>query len=97
MNGQIYIKDPTIKQVVYKNSLPETISYLEEMCQRGLNKSRKQLMNEAVELGHAYDDVGGYEFLRYMQEQVEIGMVKNGKNVKCDITMNLYDKPEYGT
>jgi hypothetical protein len=96
-NGQIYIQDPTQNgRMFYVNNTTEALIFLEGICHRGLNKSRKTLMNEMASLGHGYDDNNGVAFLRFMKDHVNLGLVKNGKHVPCDVTMEKFNKPEYG-
>ncbi len=96
-NGQIYIQDPTQNnKFIYVNKVNEAVIFLDGMCHRGLNKSRKQLMLEWADLGYGEDDRDGISFLRAMREHVNMGLVKNNRHVNCDITMTNFDKPEYG-
>lgn len=95
--GQIYIKDPTQNKFVYLNSLREAVVYLEDLCQRGLKKTRKQFLEEMFSLGYNYtDDDEGIAFVRALNDHLDIGLIKGGKRVKCDITMEKFKQSEYG-
>tara|TARA_R110000868_G_scaffold9602_13_gene47340 strand:- start:1694 stop:1996 length:303 start_codon:yes stop_codon:yes gene_type:complete len=81
-----YIKDDLNKQVVFKQTVPEVVSYLETICQRIHRQSRKNYMDEMVSLGHGYDDNQGAYFTELMAKTVDIGIVtKDGRLKRCNI------------
>lgn len=81
-----YIKDDTTKQVVYTQTVPEVVSYLERMCQKIHRQTRKDYMVEMVSLGHGYDDNQGAYFTELMAKNVDIGIVtKDGRLKRCNI------------
>jgi hypothetical protein len=99
-DGKLYIQDPTIQkgsQFVYFNTLPEVVMYLDKLCQRHLKKNRKQLMNEFNETLGGYDDEEGLSFIRVLSDHLNMGIVKNGRHVNCDIVMKKFDNPGFGT
>jgi hypothetical protein len=49
------------------------------------------------EVGHGEDDRQAVNFVRAMAEAFNIGIVREGNLMRCDITaVALYQKPEYG-
>ena len=80
-----YIKDSTIKKVVYFNNLNEVVSYFGQMIPRAFNKTKQQYIQYLAELGHGYDD-DGVVLTRALSEQFNIGIErKDGKLERTDI------------
>lgn len=101
----LYLFDPTRKNdkgetAVYTYNTPkEVISHLENICERLLGKSRNQLMQDAGDLGFGTDDKEGQTFFQFMEEYVNMGVVrKDGQPVRCNIfTVRSFEgKSEYG-
>jgi len=92
-----YIKDSTIKKVVYFNNLNEVVSYFGQMIPRAFNKTKQQYIQYLAELGHGYDD-DGVVLTRALSEQFNIGVErKNGKLERTDIhEASKFQKNEYG-
>lgn len=68
------------------NSVPEVVNTLEKVVQYKFNMSRKQYMQNLIDLGYGADDSLGRTFTESMSEQLEIGVVKpNGACVRCNI------------
>jgi hypothetical protein len=81
-----YIKDDVNKQLIFKQTVPEVVSYLETLCQKIHRQSRQNYMVEMVSLGHGYDDNQGAYFTELMAKNVDIGIVtKDGRLKRCNI------------
>ncbi len=95
---KIYIKDTTSNPQAEKvfGNYREAVNYLEGVCLRGFGQPRKTRMLLLEEIGHGYDDPNSVNFVRSMAEKVEMGVVREGRRMRCDITALLYDKEEYG-
>lgn len=96
---QFYVIDRTLNPPQDKRteSYPELVRYLGGMSQRayGQNKAQRTLLLE--ELGNGADDYNSTLFVRSMQEQFEIGVVRDGRRTQCDVTTIVaFQKPEYG-
>ena len=94
----IYITDTTLTkpQDMFFKTYPEAIKYLESMCIR-TGKSRKQYMILLEDVGYGYDDSNSATFVRGMAEKFDMGVVRENRKVRCDIsTISVFDKPEYG-
>lgn len=94
-----YVVDKTLNPAQEKRvgSYPELVSYLSGMSQRayGQNKAQRTILLE--ELGNGADDRNSTLFVRSMQEQFEIGVVRDGRRMQCDVTTIVaFQKPEYG-
>ena len=84
--NRYYIKDDINKQLVFKQTVQEVVSYLETLCPRIHRQTRKDYMVEMVSLGHGYDDDQGAYFTELLGADFDIGGVKrDGKHVKCNI------------
>ena len=95
----IYIKDTTLTPSQEKqfNSYPRAVQYLEGMSQRAYGQTRKQRMILLEELGHGADDPNAVTFVRTMAQAFDIGVVRDGAHLPCDITtIPLYQKEEFG-
>ena len=98
-----YITDTTIKPPQEKvfSTYPEVVSYLEGMSLRESGRTRKQLMNELMELGYGFDDRSSVAFVRNMSERFSIGVIRDAggisRKTRCDITtIEQYQKEEFG-
>lgn len=94
-----YVKDKTTNppQVQQFQSYPQLVNYLDGMCQRAYKQNKKQRTQLLEELGNGADDYNSTLFVRSMQEQFEIGVIRNGRYTQCDVTtMVAYQKQEYG-
>lgn len=77
---------------------PSAVKHLEGMCQRALGESRKQHMLLLESVGHGDDDFQSVNFVRAMAERFDIGLVRDGRKMRCDITTAFaFNKPEYGS
>ena len=98
MKNKFYIKDSTIKKIIYFDAVPEVVHYLESLVKKVEGKTRPQFMQYLSELGHGYDDFNGVSFTRALAEKFEIGYVNNmGNHVRTDIhSMSSFTKEEFG-
>ena len=49
------------------------------------------------ELGHGADDRDSVVFVRTMAEAFDIGVIREGRRMRCDITsIPMYQKSEFG-
>ena len=83
---KFYIIDRQVstKPAVF-NNLNEVVNTLEKVVQYKFKINRKQYMQNLIELGYGADDSLGRTFTESMSEHVEIGVVKNGTCVRCNI------------
>jgi hypothetical protein len=58
------------------DSIPELVKHLEGMCSRQFKRSRKFLMADAADMGHAEDDSLGRAFYEQMCQYFKIGYIK---------------------
>lgn len=94
-----YIADTTIKpqRVMKFETYPELVGYLDGVSQRAFGQTRKQRMILLEEVGHGNDDSQSINFVRTMSESFNIGIIREGQLMRCDITsIALYQKEEYG-
>ena len=97
---QIYITDTTLRPVQDKvfNDYNSAVRYLEGVSQRAFGKSRKDYMILLEEIGHGADDRDSVSFVQAMAERIEIGIIRDGRKMRCDITSAfMFNKPEYGS
>jgi hypothetical protein len=96
---QYYVVDTTVgpQKVMHFDTYPEVVNYLEGMSIRRFGQTRKQRMILLEEVGHGEDDRQAVNFVRAMAETFNIGIVREGNLMRCDVTaVALYQKPEYG-
>jgi hypothetical protein len=97
---QIYITDTTkqpVKDVTF-NDYPSAVRYLEGISQRAFGQTRKSYMILLESMGHGEDDQASVNFVRAMAERIEIGVIREGRKMRCDITSAfMFNKPEYGS
>lgn len=99
MNIIFYVKDKTLtpQQEQMFKSYPQLVQYLSEMCQRAYKQTKLQRTQLLEEIGHGADDYNSTLFVRSMQEQFEIGVIRDGRRTQCDVTtLVAFQKPEYG-
>jgi len=99
MNNIFYVRDKTLnppQEQMFK-SYPQLVSYLDGMCRRAYKQTKVQRTQLLEELGNGSDDYNSTLFVRSMQEQFEIGVIRDGRRTQCDVTtMVAFQKPEYG-
>jgi len=94
MKTKFYVNDGELK---YFNSVPEVVTYLEVLVSRKFGQTRKQWMDNLIDLGHQPDDRNGKTFTESVAERVEIGLIKNNKRIRCNIHEAIsFLNPEYG-
>lgn len=99
MSTIFYVKDKTLtpQQEQMFKSYPQLVQYLSEMCQRAYKQTKLQRTQLLEEIGHGADDYNSTLFVRSMQEQFEIGVIRDGRRTQCDVTtLVAFQKPEYG-
>ena len=82
---KFYIQDSTIGRYVTFNTVPELVSYFNEMIPRAYNMSRSQYVQNLIDLGYGYDDPAGVTLTRAMADQFNMGVVKNNSYVRTDV------------
>lgn len=86
-----YIVDSTIRQdkknpVMFFESLPPFIAYLETMCKRRFNQTRKEYMYRCFELGFGDDDAPGRSFYEQLEQYFDMGVVRSDSTpVRCNV------------
>lgn len=99
MNTIFYVKDKTLNPPQEKqfNAYSKLVQYLDQMCQRAYRQTKLQRTRLLEECGHGTDDYNSTLFVRSMQEQFEIGVIREGRRTQCDVTtLVAFQKPEYG-
>lgn len=87
-----YIKDATDNNtILYANTVAEVVSHLEKMLFKKHRVTRKQYMQNLIELGHGYDDAEGRVFAEQLRNEFEFGVIKQNRHVKC----NIHDVEKY--
>jgi len=99
----LYVIDTTKNppQNVQFENYQNIVKYLEGVCNRAYNMTRKERMIMLESLGHGYDDPDSVTFVRSMADRVEMGIIRNDagelRRMKCDIpSIALYQKEEFG-
>lgn len=94
----IYIKDTTVnpQREVTFDSYQSAVIYLQDLCKRAFGQSRKERMLHLESIGHGYDDSTGVNFVRSLAESFEMGVVRDGRRMRCDISALLFNKEEFG-
>ena len=99
MNTTFYVKDKTVTPAQEKQftAYPKLVQYLSEMCKRAYGQTKLERTQLLESLGYGTDDYNSTLFVRSMQEQYDIGVIRDGRRTQCDITVLVaYQKPEYG-
>lgn len=95
---KIYIKDTTVspvKEATFDN-YGAVVRYLEEVSKRAYGQTRKDRMVLLESIGHGYDDPNAVNFVRSLAEHFDMGVIREGRRMRCDITALLFNKEEYG-
>lgn len=96
--NKFYIQDTTIGRYVHFDSIPEVVRYLEAMIPRAFKVSKEEYIQNLLDLGYGYDDMGGVMLTRVMSEQFNIGIIKDGNYVRTDIhEVGSFQRDEYGS
>ncbi len=94
-----YIVDTTVKfnQEKKFQTYEGVVKYLEGMSQRAYGQDKAQRTILLEELGNGTDDRNSTLFVRSMAEKFEMGVIREGRKTRCDITTIVaFQKPEYG-
>lgn len=68
------------------------------MSQRAFGQTRKDYMLLLESVGHGNDDSASVNFVRAMSERFNVGVIREGRKMRCDITSAfMFNKPEYGS
>ena len=99
MNTLFYVRDKTVNPPQDRsfNAYSRLVEYLGQMCQRAYGQNKDARTRLLEELGNGADDHNSTLFVRSMQEQFEIGVIRDGRRTQCDVTtLVAFQKPEYG-
>jgi hypothetical protein len=78
---------------VLLNTINEVAQRLGDLCKSTSGMSRSAFMQNRVDLGHPSDESSGRTFIEAMSETVNIGLVKDGQLLRCNICdANHYSK-----
>ena len=92
-----YIQDPSVGKYSHFNTVLELVTYLEGMIQRTHKVTRKQYMQNLIELGYGYDDPNGVTFTRAMADEFNLGVIRGGSYVKSDVhSDSRFSQKEFG-
>ena len=94
-----YVDDTTLNPPQHKRfgSYPEVVNYLEDMSKRAYKQNKKERTLLLEELGNGADDYNSTLFVRSMQESFDLGIIRDNRRTRCDITTIVaFQKPEYG-
>ena len=94
-----YIVDTTLKpaQNMRFGTYPEAVAYMGTMTKRAYGQDRKERMLVLEEIGHGPDDRDAVNFVRSMSDTFDIGVIRDGRKMRCDITtIALFQKKEFG-
>lgn len=94
-----YVVDTTMTPPMEQRfqTYPEVVSYLEQMSKRAYGQSRKDRMILLESIGYGEDDRTAVTFVRSMAEQFNVGIIREGRRLRCDITTaTLFRKEEFG-
>lgn len=93
MKNQFYVVDTTLPKpqaFVSLGSPNEVVKHLEGTVQRRFGKTRKQWMQDWIDLGNGYDDDNGVSFVTSLSEYFNVGMIHgDGRQMKCNIFESL--------
>jgi hypothetical protein len=81
-----YIIDTTLgnKPLIFEN-VTQVVKHLEGTVQRKFRQTRKQYMQNLIDLGYGYDDPQGKVFTQSLSEHFNIGVVNGNSLKKCNI------------
>ncbi len=92
-----YIQDTTFGKYVTFKTVADLVGYFENMIPRAFKISKTQYIQNLIDLGYGYNDSDGVMLTRAMSEQFNIGQIKSGNYVKCDIHETIrFQQEEYG-
>ena len=97
-----YIQDTTLpqpQQLVIAKSIDAVVKHLEGTVQRKFRLTRKQYMENLIDLGYGYDDNEGETFTQAMAEHFNIGVCQDNRFIRTSVhaaRRNERNKTEYG-
>ena len=92
-----YIQDSTIGRYVTFNTPNEVVKYFDVLIPRAFNMSKENYIQNLLDLGYGENDKDGVMLTNVLSEQFNIGQIKGGNYVKCDIHETVkYAQKEYG-
>jgi hypothetical protein len=83
--ANLYIQDSTIGKYVTFDTVPQLVTYLNQLIPRAFKVSREEYVQNLLDLGYGYDDGEGVMVTRAMGEQFDIGVIRDGKYIKTDV------------
>lgn len=95
----LYVIDTTLNPPQEKRFInySDLVLYLDGMSQRAFGQTRKHRTILLEECGHGSDDRNSTLFVRSMQEQFQIGVIREGRLVQCDVTtLVAFQNPGFG-
>jgi hypothetical protein len=96
-NNKFYVRDGQL--VKYFNTVPEVVSFLEEVVKLKYNMNRQEWMQHVADLGYGFgvDNEKGQVFVESLSQNLEVGVVKEGKNIRTNIyEATNFSNPGYG-
>jgi hypothetical protein len=97
--SKYYIVDSTKNQngknpVVLFETIECVVNYLDGMCHRKFQQTRKSYMENAESLGFGGDETTGRAFYEQMSQYFNIGMIRSDS---VPIRCNIFEANYYGT
>jgi len=81
-----YLVDTTISNSpLFFESLDSVVRHLEGSVKRKFGITRKEYMNNLIDLGYGYDDEHGSTFASSLSEYFNMGVVRDGRSVRTNI------------
>jgi len=95
--NKFYIFDSTVGRYVTFNTVPELVAYFNFLIPRAFKMSRKEYVQNLVDLGYGYDDAQGVMLTRVLSEQFNIGIIRDNAPIRTDVhAVSNFQKAEYG-
>ena len=94
-----YVLDTTTRpiQVATFPTYRELVAELEKLSIKKFRQTRHDRMVLLEEVGHGDDDARSVNFVRTMAEAFEMGVIREGKLIRCDVTaVEFFQKEEFG-
>lgn len=89
-----YIKDTTVNKNVTFDTKEKLIEYLEQPLIRKFRMNKAQWADHISSLGHSVGD--DYSYYQTLSEHFEMGVVRDGKAMRCDIFYAAKPNDAYG-
>ncbi len=95
--NKFYIQDSTLgNKYITFNTVPELVDYLKSLIPRAFGISKEAYIQNLLDLGYGYDDSDGIMLTRVLSENFNIGIIRNGNYMKCDVHDASNSKEELG-